>query len=135
MSSAFRGLAKELTDALDRDLSRQEMAPTIGSAELLDLLVSVLADRVALELQSRQNGDEPASPEALLNLASRIRNQARSSRARDTDEQAESSAAADSRFDIREKSPKYANIESLLRYDDTPDPRHGIKVVFMNFND
>lgn len=135
MSSAFRGLAKELTGALNRELSTQEPAPIAASSELFDLLVSVLADRVAPELQRQQNGDDPANPEALLKLVRRIRNEAQSCRPRHRDEQAEDSAAADSRFDIREKSPKFANIESLLRYDDTPDPRHGIKVVFMNFND
>lgn len=149
MNSGIRSLAKELTDALERELSRQEVAPAAeptpapaaGPAELFDLLVSVLADRVALELQSRQNGQngqnghEPTGPETLLNLARRMRNQAQSSRAEDTDEQAEGSAAADGRIDIREKSPKYANIESLLRYDETRDLGPGIKLVIMNFND
>ena len=134
MSSALRGLAKELTDALNREISRQEPAPTAGPAELFDLLVSVLADRVARELQSRQNGHEPDGPGTLLNLAKRIRDQAQSSRAGETDEQPEGSAA-NSRVDIREKSPKYANIESLLRYDDTRELGPGVKLVIMNFND
>ena len=135
MNSGIRSLAKELTDALERELSRQEVAPAAGPTELFDLLVSVLADRVALELQSRQNGHEPAGPETLLNLARRMRNQAQSSPAGDTDEQAEGSAAADGRIDIREKSPKYANIESLLRYDETRELGPGVKLVIMNFND
>ncbi len=135
MSSALRGLAKELTDALNREISRQEPAPTAGPTELFELLVSVLADRVALELQSRQNGHEPDGPETLLNLAKRIRNQAQSSRSGNTDDQPEGSVAGDSRVDIREKSPKYANIESLLRYDDTRELGPGVKLVIMNFND
>ena len=147
MNSGIRSLAKELTDALERELSRQEVAPAAeptpapaaGPAELFDLLVSVLADRVAQELQSRQNGHEPTGPETLLNLARRMRNQAQASRAGDTDEQAEGSAegsaAADGRIDIREKSPKYANIESLLRYDETREIGPGVKLVIMNFND
>ncbi len=144
MNSGIRSLAKELTDALEHELSRQEVAPAAepapaaGPAELFDLLVSVLADRVALELQNRQNGQnghEPTGPETLLNLARRMRNQAQSSRAGDTDEQAEGSAAADGRIDIREKSPKYANIESLLRYDETRELGPGVKLVIMNFND
>jgi hypothetical protein len=135
VNSGIRSLAKELTDALERELSRQEVAPAAEPAELFDLLVSVLADRVALELQSRQNGHEPAGPETLLNLARRMRNQAQSSPAGDTDEQAEGSAAADGRIDIREKSPKYANIESLLRYDETRELGPGVKLVIMNFND
>lgn len=135
MSSALRGLAKELTDALNRELSTHEPAPAAGPAELFDLLVSVLANRVALELQSRQNGNDSAGTETLLNLAKRIRNQAQSSRAGDTDEDPKGSAASDSRFDIREKSPKYANIESLLRYDETRELGPGVKLVIMNFND
>ncbi len=147
MNSGIRSLAKELTDALERELSRQEAAPAAeptpapaaGPAELFNLLVSVLADRVALELQSRQNGHEPAGPEALLNLARRMRNEAQASRAGDTGEQAEGSAegsaASDGRIDIREKSPKYANIESLLRYDETRELGPGVKLVIMNFND
>ncbi len=142
VNSGIRSLAKELTDALERELSRQEAAPAAepalpaaGPAELFDLLVSVLADRVALELQNRQNGHEPAGPETLLNLARRMRNQAQSSRAGDKDEQAEGSAAVDGRIDIREKSPKYANIESLLRYDETREQGPGVKPVIMNFND
>ncbi len=141
MNSGIRSLAKELTDALERELSRQEVAPAPAAepAELFDLLVSVLADRVALELQSRQNGHEPSGREGLLNLAKRIRDEAQSSRAGDSDEQAEGSAegsaAADSRIDIREKSPKYANIESLLRYDETRELGPGVKLVIMNFND
>jgi hypothetical protein len=128
-------MAKELTDALDSELSRQETAPVVASAELFDLLVSVLADRVALELQGRQNGNEPAGREALLNLARRIRSEVRPARAGDTNERSDGSAAADNRIDIREKSPKYANIESLLRYNDTPDSGPGVKLVIMNFND
>ncbi len=144
VNSGIRSLAKELTDALERELSRQEVAPAAGPepaagpAELFDLLVSVLADRVALELQSRQNGQnghEPTGPETLLNLARRMRNQAQSSPVGDRDEQAEGSAAADGRIDIREKSPKYANIESLLRYDETRELGPGVKLVIMNFND
>ncbi len=141
MNSGIRSLAKELTDALEHELSRQavapaaEPAPAPGPSELFDLLVSVLADRVALELQSRQNGHEPAGPDTLLNLARRMRNQAQSSRAGDTDEQAEGSAAADDRIDIRDQSPKYANIESLLRYDETREIGPGVKLVIMNFND
>ncbi len=135
MSSALRGLAKEMTDALNREISGHEPAPTAGAGELFDLLISVLADRVALELQRRQNGHESAGPEALLNLARRIRDQAQSSRAGESDEQPEGSAAGDSRFDIREKSPKYANIESLLRYDETRELGPGVKLVIMNFND
>ncbi len=135
MSSALRGLAREMTDALNREISGHEPTPTAGPAELFDLLVSVLADRVALELQSRHNGHEPDGPETLLNLARRIRDQAQSSRAGETDEQPEGSAAANSRFDIREKSPKYANIESLLRYDETRELGPGVKLVIMNFND
>ena len=143
VNSGIRSLAKELTDALERELSRQETAPAAGPtpapaagpAELFDLLVSVLADRVALELQSRQNGHQPAGPGTLLNLARRMRNEAQASRAGDTDEQAEGSAAADGRIDIREKSPKYANIESLLRYDETRELGPGVKLVIMNFND
>lgn len=135
MNSAFRSLARELTDGLERELSREDTALEAGSAELFDLLVSVLADRVAVMLQSRQNGNEPTNPEALLDLAKRIRNEARPSRARDINEQAEGSAAADSDSDSRDKSPKYANIESLLRYDDTPGPAPGVKLVIMNFND
>ncbi len=141
VNSGIRSLAKELTDALEHELSRQEAAtaagpaPASGPSELFDLLVSVLADRVALELQSRQNGHEPAGPETLLTLARRLRDQAQASRAGDTDEQAEGSAAADGRIDIREKSPKYANIESLLRYDETRELGPGVKLVIMNFND
>ncbi len=134
MNSAFQSLAKELTDGLERQLSREDPALTPGSAELFDLLVSVLADRVALMLQSRQNGNEPTSPEALLDLAKRIRNEARPSQGRDINDQAEGSAAADSDSNSRDK-PKYANIESLLRYDDTPGPVPGVKLVIMNFND
>ncbi len=150
VNSGIRSLAKELTDALERELSRKEVAPAAeptpapatGPAELFDLLVSVLADRVALELQNRQNGQnghEPTGPETLLNLARKMRNQAQSSPAGDTDEQAEGSTegstAADGRIDIREKSPKYANIESLLRYDETRELGPGVKLVIMNFND
>jgi hypothetical protein len=137
VNSGIRSLAKELTDALERELSRQEAAPAPAAepAELFDLLVSVLADRVALELQSRQNGHEPSGREGLLNLAKRIRNEAQSSRAGDSAEQAEGSAASDSRFDIRDQSPKYANIESLLRYDETRELGPGVKLVIMNFND
>ena len=141
VNSGIRNLAKELTDALEHELSRHqaapaaEPAPATGPAELFDLLVTVLADRVALELQSRQNGHEPAGPDTLLNLARKMRDQAQSSRAGDTDEQAEGSAAADGRIDIREKSPKYANIESLLRYDETRELGPGVKLVIMNFND
>ena len=141
MNSGIRNLAKELTDALEHELSRHqaapaaEPAPASGPSELFDLLVSVLADRVALELQSRQNGHEPAGPDTLLNLARKMRDQAQSSRAGDTDEQAEGSAAADGRIDIRDQSPKYANIESLLRYDETREIGPGVKLVIMNFND
>ena len=139
MNSGIRSLAKELTDALERELSRPDVAPATAPAtepaELFDLLVSVLADRVALELQGRQNGHEPSGREGLLDLAKRIRSEAQSSRAGDSDEQAEGSAAADSRIDIRDKSPKYANIESLLRYDETRDLGPGVKLVIMNFND
>ena len=55
MNSALRGMGKELADALDHELSRRATAATIRteSAELLDLLVSALADRVAIELQKR----------------------------------------------------------------------------------
>ena len=137
MSSALRGLAKELADALNHELARQETVPTVRaeSAELFDLLVSVLADRVALELQSLQNGYGSANPEALLNLAKSIRNQRQSSEGRHPDEQAGDPASAEGRSDIREKSPKYANIESLLRYDDGRDLAPGVKLVIMNFND
>lgn len=135
MNSGIRSLAKELTDALDHELSGQETTPAVGSAELLDLLVSVLADRVALELRSRQNGSDSANHEALVNIARNIRDQVRSSKTEDTLGESEGSAADDGRIDIREKSPKYANIESLLRFDDSPDPRQGLKVVIMNFND
>ena len=137
MSSALRGLAKELADALNHELARQETVPTVRaeSAELFDLLVSVLADRVALELQSPQNGYGSANPEALLNLAKSIRNQRQSSRGRHPDEQAGDPASAEGQSDIREKSPKYANIESLLRYDDGRDLGPGVKLVIMNFND
>ncbi len=137
MSSAFRGLAKELADTLNHDLSQQETAPAVGaeSAELFDLLVLVLADRVALELQRRQNGNESAGPQALLNLARSIRDERQSSRARETEQQTKESAALQSRFDFREKSPKYANIESLLRYDDSRDLGPGVKLVIMNCND
>ena len=137
MNSGIRSLAKELTDALERELSRPEVvpAPATEPAELFDLLVSVLADRVALELQGRQNGHEPSGRESLLDLAKRIRSEAQSSRAGDSDEQAEGSAAADSRIDIRDQSPKYANIESLLRYDETREVGPGVKLVIMNFND
>ena len=135
MNLGMRSLAKELTDALDRELSGQETAPAVGPAELFDLLVSVLADRVALELQSRQNGNDSSSLQGLMNVAKSIRDQVQSSKAEDTHGKSESSAPANNRFDVREKSPKYANIESLLRYDDTPDPRQGLKVVIMNFND
>jgi len=146
VNSGIRSLAKELTDALEHELSRQEVAPAAepatapatGPAELFDLLVSVLADRVALELQNRQNGQnghEPAGPDTLLNLARRMRDQAQSSQAADKDEQAEGSAAADGRIDIRDQSPKYANIESLLRYDETREIGPGVKLVIMNFND
>jgi hypothetical protein len=135
MSSALRGLAREMTEALNREISGHEAAPTAGPAELFDLLVSVLADRVALELQSRHNGHEPVGPETLLNLARRIRSRAQSSRAGDTDEEPEGSVVGDSRVDIREKSPKYANIESLLRYDETRELGPGVKLVIMNFND
>ena len=141
MNSGIRNLAKELTDALEHELSRHqaapaaEPAPASGPSELFDLLVSVLADRVALELQSRQNGHEPAGPDTLLNLARKMRDQAQSSRAGDTDEQAEGSAVADGRIDIRDQSPKYANIESLLRYDETREIGPGVKLVIMNFND
>lgn len=135
MNSAFQSLAKELTDSLEQELSREDTALTAGSAELFDLLVSVLADRVALMLQSRLNGNEPSSPEALLNLARRIRNEARPSRGRDTNEQTDGSAADDNNSNDQEKSPKYANIESLLRYDDTSGVAPGVKLVIMNFND
>ena len=143
MNSGIRSLAKELTEALEHELSTHEVAPAVeqapapasGPSELFDLLVTVLADRVALELQSRQNGHEPAGPDTLLNLARRMRDQAQSSRAGDTDEQAEGSAADDGRIDIRDQSPKYANIESLLRYDETREIGPGIKLVIMNFND
>ena len=145
MNSGIRSLAKELTDALEHELSRQQVAPTpaaepapaTGPSELFDLLVTVLADRVALELQSRQNGNghEPAGPDTLLNLARRMRDQAQSSAAGDTEERAEGSAEADGRIDIRDQSPKYANIESLLRYDETREIGPGIKLVIMNFND
>lgn len=137
MSSALRGLGKELVDALNHELARQEAVPTVRaeSAELLDLLVSVLADKVALELQSRRDGSGSASPEAILNLARSIRNQRQSSPGRQPDEQAEDSASAEGRFDNQEKSPKYANIESLLRYDDGRDLAPGVKLVIMNFND
>ncbi len=143
MNSGIRSLAKELTDALEQELSRQQVAtaaeqapaPATGPSELFDLLVSVLADRVALELQGRQNGHEPAGPDTLLNLARRMRDQAQSSRSGDTEEQAEGSAAADGRIDIRDQSPKYANIESLLRYDETREIGPGVKLVIMNFND
>ncbi len=142
MNSGIRSLAKELTDALEHELSRQEVAPAVeqapasGPSDLFDLLVTVLADRVALELQSRQNGHEPPSDRnTLLNLARRLRDQAQSSSAGDTDEQAEGSAADDGRIDIRDQSPKYANIESLLRYDETREVGPGVKLVIMNFND
>ncbi len=143
VNSGIRSLAKELTDALEHELSRQQVAPAVepapapasGPSELFDLLVSVLADRVALELQGRQNGHEPAAPDTLLNLARRMRDQAKSSPAGDTDEQAEGSAADDGRIDIRDQSPKYANIESLLRYDETREIGPGVKLVIMNFND
>ncbi len=144
MNSGIRSLAKELTDALEHELSRQEVAPAVeqapapasGPSDLFDLLVTVLADRVALELQSRQNGHEPPSDRnTLLNLARRLRDQAQSSSAGDTDEKAEGSAADDGRIDIRDQSPKYANIESLLRYDETREIGPGVKLVIMNFND
>lgn len=141
VNSGIRSLAKELTDALEHELSRQQVAPAVepapasGPSELFDLLVTVLADRVALELQGRQNGHEPAAPDTLLNLARRMRDQAKSSPAGDTDEQAEGSAADDGRIDIRDQSPKYANIESLLRYDETREIGPGVKLVIMNFND
>ena len=144
MNSGIRSLAKELTDALEHELSRQEVAPAVeqapapasGPSDLFDLLVTVLADRVALELQSRQNGHEPPSDRnTLLNLARRLRDQAQSSSAGDTDEQAKGSAADDGRIDIRDQSPKYANIESLLRYDETREIGPGVKLVIMNFND
>ena len=147
MNSGIRSLAKELTEALEHELSKHEVAPAVeqapapasGPSELFDLLVTVLADRVALELQSRQNGHEPAGPDTLLNLARRMRDQAQSSRAGDTDEQAEGSAegsaAADGRIDIKDQSPKYTNIESLLRYDETREIGPGVKLVIMNFND
>ncbi len=137
MSSALRGLGKELADALNHELARQEAVPTVRaeSAELLDLLVSALADRVALELQSRQDGSGSATPEALLDLARNIRNQRQSSPGRQPDEQAGDSASDEGQCDIQEKSPKYANIESLLRYDDGRDLAPGVKLVIMNFND
>ena len=37
--------------------------------------------------------------------------------------------------DNQDKSPKYANIESLLRYDDAHELGPGVKLVIMNFND
>ena len=137
MSSALRGMGKDLVDALDHELSRQATAPTMKteSAELLDLLVSALADRVAIELQKRQNGDAPAAPEALLNLARRIREERQSSQDEETDAQTNDSATDGPQVDDQEKSPKYANIESLLRYDEARDLGPGVKLVIMNFND
>ena len=137
MSSALRGMGKDLVDALDQELSRQATAPTIRteSAELLDLLVSALADRVAIELQKRQTGDAPAAPEALLNLARSMREERQSSRGQETDAQTNDSAMDGRQLDNQEKSPKYANIESLLRYDEARDLGPGVKLVIMNFND
>ncbi len=137
MSSALRGMGKELADALDHELSRQATAPRIRteSAELLDLLVSALADRVAIELQRRQTGDAPAAPEALLNLARSIQDERQSSRGRETDGQTNDSAMDGRQSDNQDKSPKYANIESLLRYDDAHELGPGVKLVIMNFND
>ncbi len=137
MSAAFRVLAKELAATLNHELSRQETAPAVraDSAELLDLLVSALADRVALELRGRQNEDGPAGPEALLNLAWSMKDDQQSSRDEETDEQTDEPAAAGRGGDVQAKSPKYANIESLLRYDDARDVGPGVKLVIMNFND
>ena len=137
MNSALRGMGKELADALDHELSRRATAPTIRteSAELLDLLVSALADRVAIELQKRQAGDAPAAPEALLNLARSIQDERQSSRGQDTDDQTNDSAMDGRQSDNQDKSPKYANIESLLRYDDAHELGPGVKLVIMNFND
>ena len=137
MSAAFRVLAKELAANLNHELSRQETAPAVraDSAELLDLLVSALADRVALELRGRQNEDGPGGPEALLNLAWSMRDDQQSSREGETDEQADDPAPTDRGGDVQAKSPKYANIESLLRYDEARDVGPGVKLVIMNFND
>jgi hypothetical protein len=130
-------MGKDLVDALDHELSQQATAPTMRteSAELLDLLVSALADRVAIELQKRQNGDAPAVPEALLSLARSIREERQSSQGQETDAQTNDSAMDGSQLDNQEKSPKYANIESLLRYDEARDLGPGVKLVIMNFND
>ena len=137
MSSAFRGLAKELADTLNHDLSQQETAPAVGagSAELFDLLVAALANRVALELQRQQKESGSAGRQALLNLAQSIRDERQSSRELETEPQTKEAKALQGRFDFREKSPKYANIESLLRYDDGRDLGPGVKLVIMNFND
>ena len=137
MSSVFQDLAKELVDEFNHELSRQETGPTVRaeSAELLDLLVSALADRVVLELRQRQGGNGPVAPEALLKLGRRIRDEKRSLPDAETDKHANEVEAGASRFNGRENSPKYANIETLLRYDDARDTGPGVKLVIMNFND
>ena len=36
---------------------------------------------------------------------------------------------------LKYAEPKYKNVESILKYNETPDDRSGVKLVIMNFND
>ena len=36
---------------------------------------------------------------------------------------------------LKYRKPKYKNIESILKYVETPDDKGGVKLVIMNFND
>ncbi len=126
----LRDLADDIAIGLVKEWRRSKAAPASPAPKVHDMLV----EQVAQELVRRQDSARSStSPErqTLLQRLEQVESTLGKIASRIRSGQGEYEDGSDCDGD----SSKYQNVESFLKYVDSPGSEGGVKLVIMNFND
>ena len=132
LKTTMQALAEEIALGLAREIRSQQVAPEPTAPKPIDRFV----DRVAQEVVGRiDNGDlaVPANVERLLERLEKV--ESRLEKLTSGIRSALEEGTATQTASLVGEGAKYQNVESLLKYIETPDGEGGVKLVIMNFND
>ncbi len=130
MENVLRDLADDIAIGLVNEWRRRKAVPVSPAPKVHDMLV----EQLARELVSRQDDVRTrTSPQqqTLLDRLEQVESTLGKIASRIRSGQGEYEDGSDCDGD----SSKYQNVESFLKYVDSPGSEGGVKLVIMNFND
>ena len=134
MSSAFRGMAQEISHSLVGQMATRSTAERPLASGIVELLVQRLAEEVATQLLE-DSGDIAPKGELGARLEDLERKLERLLGEEGDEDDKETNEGGSSLPNLKYAKPKYKDVDSVLKYIERDGEQGGVKLVIMNFND